>query len=64
METKVIQNLASFLSLQYGFPETDFFRGQSSRARIEKPSHSLLDEVLIVDPEPPITREKYDNNHE
>ena len=30
METKVIQNLASFLSLQYGFPETDFFRGQSS----------------------------------
>lgn len=31
METKVIQNLASFLSLQYGFPETDFFRGQSSK---------------------------------
>ena len=30
METKVIQSLASFLSLQHGFPETDFFRGQSS----------------------------------
>ena len=30
METKVVQNLASFLSLQYSFPETDFFRGQSS----------------------------------
>ncbi len=30
METKLIQNLASFISLQYGLPETDFFRGQSS----------------------------------
>lgn len=30
METKYVQSLASFLSQQYGFPETDFFRGQSS----------------------------------
>ena len=30
METKLIQSLASFISLQYGLPETDFFRGQSS----------------------------------
>ena len=30
METKYIQSLASFLSVQYGLPETDFFRGQSS----------------------------------
>lgn len=27
METKLIQSLASFISLQYGLPETDFFRG-------------------------------------
>lgn len=30
METKQIHNLAEFISFQYGFPETDFFRGQSS----------------------------------
>lgn len=30
METKQIHNLAQFISLQHGFPETDFFRGQSS----------------------------------
>lgn len=30
MEEYTIQTLESFMSYQYGFPETDFFRGQSS----------------------------------
>lgn len=30
MKEIVVQSLEQFMSIQYGFPETDFFRGQSS----------------------------------
>ena len=30
MEEISIQSLEMFISIQHGFPETDFFRGQSS----------------------------------
>lgn len=30
MKEVVIDSLEEFMSCQYGFPETDFFRGQSS----------------------------------